>query len=163
MVLFILKVNHFCGAEAAKGELIEKSTGQKWIIPTEGKLIIEMTYDAELPTSNDVGEDEGVDKIIYTIQQAKTDQQKELVFKQAVNSPYYFLTADQSQLLYDEIIQLTSVSKIEIMAEILPQIVNKDHCLQFLDHNLDASACLGYLAARSARETFELLLLAQRS
>jgi hypothetical protein len=76
--------------------------------------------------------------VVFAMQDTKNNQQKQTLFEQAINSPYFFLTADHAQMLYDEVLTY-SKHKLDAMAMILPQIVNAEQCLQFLEHNLDGT------------------------
>jgi hypothetical protein len=71
------------------------------VIPQTGTAVFVIEYESEAPKNSDVGKDEGVDSVVFAIHDAKTDAQKEIIFVQAVNSPYFYLTADHAQLLYD--------------------------------------------------------------
>ncbi len=132
----LVQVTNFCKAESSRGHLVDKATGKPWVVPKTGTACIEITYECALPSSTDVGNDEGVDSVINAMQEAKTQNLKELIFDQGVNSQDFYLTSDQAQMLYDEI-SATAKDKLESLADILPQMVNVDNCLHFLDANLD--------------------------
>lgn len=132
----MIMVNHFCSTDPPRGLLVEASTGESWIIPDTGKAEFQVKYESELPKSSDIGADAGIDSVVFAMQDVASNAQKQTLFEQAINSPYFYLNADQAQLLYDEVLAY-SKHKLDAMALILPQIVNSEQCLQFLDHNLD--------------------------
>ena len=101
-----------------KGHLVDRSTGRPWAVPFGGRAVIEVEYLFDAPSVEDVGSDEGIENIIDAIREAKSVDQKELIFQQATNSPYFFLTADQGQLLFDEV-QGLNRSLLDVIAAIL--------------------------------------------
>ena len=129
-------MNHFCNTDRPRGQLVDSSTNFPWYIPDDGNAVFHMHYESELPKGSDISRDEGIDSVVYAMQDAKTDVQRDALFEQAVTSPYFFLNADHAQLLYDEVMTYTK-NKLEPLALILPQIVNSEQCLSFLDANLD--------------------------
>jgi hypothetical protein len=116
--------------------MVDVVTGRPWVIPRSGKAVIVMTYECDLPEVTDVGGDDGIDSVICAMQDAKTDGQKMTIFYQAVNSPYFYLSAEQAQLLYNEAL-LFSKRPMDVIADILPQLVSAEECIHFLDDNLD--------------------------
>ena len=84
-----------------------------------------------------IGEDHGIDNIIQSIRNAKTDEQKEILFQNTTSSPYFFLSFDQAQLLFEEMQALNRLP-LDLMANILPQIVNEDQAIKFVDANLNS-------------------------
>lgn len=91
-------MNHFCNTDPPRGLLVDASTDHPWVIPQTGTAVFVIENESEAPKNSDVGKDEGVDSVVHD---AKTDAQKEIIFVQAVNSPYFYLTADHAQLLFD--------------------------------------------------------------
>lgn len=132
-----IMVNAICHCALPKGELIDSSTGRPWTVPSTGLLVIEMKFECDnLPNVSDVGKDEGVDGIVAAIHDAKSDAQKYMLFDRAINSPYFYLNADQAQMLYDEVRDIHK-SPLDLIAEVLPQLVNPENCIQFINDNLD--------------------------
>jgi hypothetical protein len=118
---------------------VDSNTGRPWVVPKSGKAIVIMSYECDLPDITDVGGDDGIDSVICAMQDAKSDAQKMVIFDQAVNSPYFFLSAEQAQLLFDEVVAF-SKRPLDIIAEILPQLVSAEECTHFLDDNLDGKS-----------------------
>lgn len=143
----MIMVNHFCNTDPPRGEVVVASSGSPWQIPESGIAEFHVKYESELPKASDIGADAGIDSVVFAMQDAKNTAQKQILFEQAINSPYFYLSADQAQLLYDEVLAY-SKHKMDAMALILPQIVNSEECLQFLDHNLDGN-CIYYFSVWS--------------
>lgn len=76
-----------------------QSTGQPWVIPPKGNCVIQLSYQCDIPTLYDIGEDFGIDNIIQSIRDASTDEQREILFKNTTSSPYFFLSFEQVGLL----------------------------------------------------------------
>lgn len=132
----MIMVNEFCRTDLPKGILVEKGMGKPWEIPSNGTVEIDMIYEFDSPTMFDVGHDEGIENVIEAMRFAKTLEQKEIIFEQATSSPYYFMSADQGQMLFDEA-QCLSMASIDVIAAILPQLVNEDQVVRFIDNNLN--------------------------
>jgi hypothetical protein len=49
-----------------------------------------------------IGDDKGLDSIIQAMKDSKTMEQKEIIFKEAISSPYFYFNAFQAQILYDK-------------------------------------------------------------
>lgn len=139
-----IMINEFCRTEIPRGELVDASTGRPWEIPPTGHCVIQLSYQCDVPTLYDIGADHGIDNIIQSIRDAKTDDQREILFQNTTSSPYFFLSFDQAQLLYEEMSGLNRLP-LELMASILPQIVNEEQAVRFIDTNLDDA---GKLALR---------------
>ena len=73
------------------------------------------------PTLFDIGEDYGIDNIIRSIRDAKTDEQREILFQNTTSSPYFFLSFEQAQMLFEEMQGLNRLP-LELMSSILPQV-----------------------------------------
>jgi hypothetical protein len=131
-----IMLNEFCQTEIPRGELVDPATGQPWIIPTTGYCSISLSYQCDVPTLYDVGADHGLENIITSIRDAKTDDQREILFQNTTSSPYFFLSFDQSQLLFEEM-QVLNRMPLDLMASILPQIVNEEQAIKFIDTNLN--------------------------
>lgn len=139
-----IMLNEFCSTEIPRGELVDVSTGKPWEIPPTGHAVIQLSYQCDIPTLFDIGADHGIDNIIQSIRNAKTDDQREILFQNTTSSPYFFLSFEQAQLLFDEMQGLNRMP-LELMASILPQIATEDQAIKFLDTNLND---LGKLALR---------------
>jgi hypothetical protein len=131
-----IMLNEFCRTEIPRGELVDPATGQPWVIPTSGNCVIQLSYQCDVPTLYDVGADHGLDNIIKSIREAKTDDQREILFQNTTSSPYFFLSFDQAQLLFEEM-QILNRLPLDLMASILPQIVNEEQAIKFIDTNLN--------------------------
>lgn len=140
----MIMLDNFCKTEMPKGELVESTSQKPWEIPAVGRLVVQLAYQCDAPTIHDVGENVGIDNIIMSIREAKTDDQREILFQNTTSSPYFFLSFDQAQLLFEEMVELNRLP-LDLMASILPQIVNEDHVAKFLDTNLNEK---GKLALR---------------
>lgn len=131
-----IMINEFCRTEIPRGELVDSSTGKPWEIPPTGHCVIQLSYQCDVPTLYDIGADHGIDNIIKSIRDAKTDDQREILFQNTTSSPYFFLSFEQAQLLYEEMSGLNRLP-LDLMASILPQIVNEEQAIKFIDTNLD--------------------------
>lgn len=131
-----IMLNEFCQTDLPRGDLVDASTGKPWEIPTSGHCLIQLSYQCDVPTYFDIGEDYGIDNIIQSIRDAKTDEQREILFQNTTSSPYFFLSFDQAQLLFEEM-QGQNRLPLELMASILPQIVNEEQTNKFIDTNLN--------------------------
>lgn len=129
-------LNEFCRTEIPRGELVDISTGKPWEIPITGNCIIQLSYQCDVPTVYDIGADHGIDNIIKSIREAKTDEQRDILFQNTTSSPYFFLSFDQAQLLFEEMQQLNRLP-LELLASILPSIVNEEQAIRFIDTNLN--------------------------
>jgi hypothetical protein len=49
-----------------------------------------------------LGDDKGLDSIIQAMKDSKTMEQKEIIFKEAISSPYFYFNAFQAQILFDK-------------------------------------------------------------
>jgi len=131
-----IMLNEFCQTDLPRGDLVDASTGQPWEIPPSGHCTIQLSYQCDVPTLFDIGEDHGIDNIIKSIRDAKTDEQREVIFQNTTSSPYFFLSFDQAQLLFEEMQGLNRLP-LGVMANILPQIVNEEQAIKFIDTNLN--------------------------
>ncbi len=131
-----IMINEFCRTEIPRGELVDSNTGEPWIIPSHGNCVIQLSYQCDVPTLYDIGADHGIDNIIKSIREAKTDDQREILFQNTTSSPYFFLSFEQVQLLFEEMSILNRLP-LELMASILPQIVNEEQAIKFIDTNLN--------------------------
>lgn len=141
-------VKEYCSTETPRGHYVEAATGRPWPIPQSGRAKIKIDCVCDAPSVFDVGDDSGVESIIRAMQEAKTEEQKELIFEQAVQSPYHFMTEVQGQMLLDELAgpkhdrNAKNKKLFAIIASILPQLVSAEHCAKFIQHNLDAEETL---------------------
>jgi len=86
----------------------------------------------------DVGSEDGIDTLIQGMQNARTSEQKDVLFQQACTSPYFFFTADQAQALLDAALNSgLTMLPLDMIIAILPQIVNEEQTNRFLDQNLN--------------------------
>jgi hypothetical protein len=129
-------LTEFCQTDLPRGDLVDASTGKPWEIPSSGHCVIQLSYQCDVPTLFDIGEDHGIDTILQSIRDAKTDEQREILFQNTTSSPYFFLSFDQAQLLFEEMQGLNRLP-LELMANILPQIVNEEQANKFIDTNLN--------------------------
>ena len=142
-------VEEFCRTDTPKGRLMDARTMKPWVIPNHGFLKVDIEVVCDAPSMFDVGQNDGVISIIDAMKRAKTEEQKELIFDQAVNSPYHFMNAEQGQLLLEELAGTKSKRKIktsklyELVGKILPQIVSAEQCCKFLHNNLNDALMLG--------------------
>ena len=139
----MIMVKEFCRIDLPRGVMVDSITKKPWVLPPEGTAIIDVGFEIDAPSSCDVGSDEGIMTLIKGIQSAKTGEQKDILFAQACRSPYFFLTSEQAQMLFDDA-QSAGLSKhpIDMIIAILPQIVNEEQVNRFLDHNLNESGKL---------------------
>ncbi len=131
-----IMLTEFCQTDLPRGDLVDASTGKPWEIPSSGQCVIQLSYQCDVPTLFDIGEDHGIDTIIQSIRDAKTDEQREILFQNTTSSPYFFLSFDQAQLLFEEMQGLNRLP-LELMSNILPQIVNEEQANKFIDTNLN--------------------------
>ncbi|RYH11471.1 hypothetical protein EON65_38750 [archaeon] len=139
-----IMLNEFCNTDLPRGELVDVTTGKPWEIPATGNCVIQLSYQCDIPTLFDIGADHGIDNIIQSIRNAKTDDQREILFQNTTSSPYFFLSFEQAQLLFEEMQGLNRMP-LDLMAAILPQVATEDQVIKFLETNLND---LGKLALR---------------
>ena len=84
-----------------------------------------------------MGLDAGLQEVLQTIKDAKTEEEREAVFKQATHSPYFYFTATQAQMFYTVCIHDIRMDKIKAIVSLLPQIVNAEEAVKFVDQNLN--------------------------
>ena len=137
-------VQEFCVVRSPKGVLVEKATGRPWDIPDEGKIKIDIIYKSEKPGAFNVMRNEMMAAAIEQLQGASTSEQRQILFKHIVDSPYFFMNAYHAQLLFDEMNPGTDAA-LDLIMEILPQIVDDRNCIRFIDSNVNL---LGKLALR---------------
>ena len=141
-----IMVENFCRVDQPRGKIVEKRTGKPWPIPSIGTAIFDVKYVIESAQIFDVGGEDGIETLIKGILGAKTGEQREILFDQACQSPYFFFTADQAQMLFDAA-RNAGISRLplDLIICILPQIVNEEQTNAFLENNLND---LGRLALR---------------
>lgn len=134
----MIMVKEFCRTDVPRGQVVDASTKKPWRCPDEGAVTIEVAFEIDAPSAHDVGSDDGVMTLISGIVSAQTGEQKDVLFNQACQSPYFFLTADQAQMLFDDSIE-AGLSKLplDMIIAIMPQIVNEEQVNRFLDQNLN--------------------------
>ena len=75
--------------------------------------------------------------MLQTIKDAKTEDEREAIFKQATHSPYFYFTSTQAQMFFTVCIQDIRMDKIKAILSLLPQIVNAEEAVKFVDQNLN--------------------------
>ena len=159
-------IKEFCNMDQPKKTVVEKATGQPWVIPEKGKLKIKMEFECANPASEDIPEEDSIDRIIAAIKGASTPEEREAIFENACRSPYYYLTTQHAQLIFDEI-KKHSDNILEIVRPILPQMVNPQHAMRFIDSNFNEAGKLAlrvrmgpmycaYMGNPSGHYTFDL-------
>lgn len=68
-------------------------------------LKIEIEYQCEQATLSDIAHDEGISNVIMAIRESKTEAERLVLFDQAISSPYYFMSAQQALMLYEEVLK----------------------------------------------------------
>lgn len=91
----MIMVSEFCRTDVAKGPMVEKSTKKPWPIPDEGRCVIDMLYECDIPSKLDIGDDFGLENALQAIRDAKTDEQKDVVFLNITSSPYFYFNSHQ--------------------------------------------------------------------
>jgi hypothetical protein len=134
----MIMVKEFCRTDVPRGVMVDSSTKKPWKCPDEGAVMIEVVFEIDAPSSHDVGNDDGIRTLINGIVNAQTGEQKDVLFQQACQSPYFFFTAEQAQMLFDDSIS-AGLSKLplDMIIAIMPQIVNEEQVNRFLDQNLN--------------------------
>jgi hypothetical protein len=95
----MIMVSEFCRVETAKGPVVEKRTQRPWAIPAQGRCVIDMLFECDIPSSLDIGHDSGLENALQAIREAKTEDQKDVIFLNVTSSPYFFFNAHQVSLL----------------------------------------------------------------
>ena len=137
-------VKEFCNLDPPKKKCVLRSTGEPWEIPNTGKVTITMVYECDEPSSRDVPSDDSVDLLIVSLQNARTHDERDSIFNNICRSPYYFLTTEHAQLVFDEI-RKTTEDFLAVVPSILCQMVSPQHARRFIDSNFTD---LGKLALR---------------
>jgi hypothetical protein len=132
----VLMMSVFCRPDDSRGILVEPSTNQPWVIPKEGMLHIEVDFQCQQAAIADISNNSSVMNLIEAMRSCKTENEKMVLFEQAISSPYYFMSFEQAQLLYNEISKLID-NNLDVISRMLPQLVNAEHCGVFLDNLLD--------------------------
>lgn len=132
----MIMVNEFCRTDVARGELVEQNTKKPWSVPVTGELIVEVFYQCESASIYDVSHDEGIHSVIKAIHDAPTTEQREVIFEQATTSPYYFMSAQQALMLFEEMGKHDN-SHLTVLSRVLPQLVTSEQCHRFVDSVLN--------------------------
>ena len=132
----MIMVNEFCRTDVARGELIEKNSRKAWTIPASGELEVKVFYQCEQASIYDVSHDEGIHSVIKAIHDAPTTEQREVIFEQATTSPYYFMSAQQALMLFEEMGKHDN-SHMTVLSRVLPQLVTPEQCHRFVDSVLN--------------------------
>ena len=133
----MIMVNQFCKMDKPKNHIVEKYSKMAWRIPREGKCTVDISYESEIPSRFDVGQDAGLREVLQTMTEAKTDDERDAIFKQATHSPYFYFTAVQAQLFLETCVHEMKMDRLPSIASILPQVVNAEEAVKFLDHNVN--------------------------
>lgn len=72
-------------------------------MPSVGILKISIEYQCEQATLSDIAHDEAIANVISAIRESKTEAERIVLFEQAISSPYYFMSAQQALMLYEEV------------------------------------------------------------
>jgi hypothetical protein len=132
----MIMVNEFCRTDVPRGELLDSSTKKPWPIPVSGELILEVFYQCELASIYDVSHDEGIHSVIKAIHDSPTTEQREVIFEHATSSPYYFMSAQQALMLFEEMGKHNN-SHLDVLSRVLPQLVSSEQCHRFVDSVLN--------------------------
>lgn len=73
------------------------------MIPSSGFLKIDIEYQCEQASLSDIAHDEGISNVISAIRDSKTEAERIVLFEQAITSPYYYMSAQQALMLYEEV------------------------------------------------------------
>ena len=139
----MIMVKEFCRTDMPRGVMVDSVTKKPWVLPADGIVIVDVRFEIDAPSSYDVGSDDGIMTLIKGIKDAKTGEQKDILFLQACTSPYFFLTAEQAQILFDDSKDAgLSRHPFDMIIAIMPQIVNEEQVNRFLDMNLSESGKL---------------------
>ena len=132
----MIMVNQFCKMDKPKNHIVEKYSKMAWRIPREGKCTVDISYESEIPSRFNVGQDAGLREVLQTMTEAKTDDERDAIFKQATHSPYFYFTAVQAQLFLESCVHDMKMDRLPSIASILPQVVNAEEAVKFLDQNV---------------------------
>ena len=134
----MIMVNEFCRLDVSRDELCDVSTKKPWVIPTSGTVIMDVHYQCELPSIYDVSHDEGIMGVIKSIREVPEEEQREIIFQNATTSPYFFMSAQQALMLFEEMGKHNE-SRLDVLARVLPQLVSPEQCNRFIDSVLNAN------------------------
>jgi Ca2+-binding EF-hand superfamily protein/Ran GTPase-activating protein (RanGAP) involved in mRNA processing and transport len=99
----MIMVNEFCRPDATRGTFVEKHSGQAWPLPGHGFLRIDIEYQCEQAALSDISHDEGILNVISAIRDSRTEAERLVLFDQAISSPYYYMSAQQALMLFEEV------------------------------------------------------------
>ena len=133
----MIMVNEFCRLDTARDELVDEMAKQAWVIPSSGTVVMDVSYQCELPSIFDVSHDEGIMAVIKGIRDVPTEEQREIIFQNATTSPYFFMSAQQALMLFEEMGK-NEESRLDVLARVLPQLVSPEQCHRFIDSVLNA-------------------------
>lgn len=133
----MIMVHEFCRTDVPRGLVCDKTTKKPYPTPDEGVVTVDVQFEIDSPSALDVADDEGVTTLINGIIHAQTGEQKDVLFTQACSSPYFFLTSNQAQRLFDDSTS-AGLAKLplDMIIALMPQIVNEEQVNRFLDQNL---------------------------
>ena len=133
----MIMVNEFCRLDQSRDELVDKKTKKAWVVPSSGEVVMEVSFQCEMPSSYDVSHDEGIVAVIKSIRKAPTAEQKEIIFVNATISPYFYISAQQAMMLFEEMGKHAETG-LDILSRVLPQLVTPEQCHRFIDSVLSA-------------------------
>jgi hypothetical protein len=133
----MIMVNEFCRLDISRDEFVDAATKQSWIIPSSGEVIMDVHYQCEMPSIYDVSHDEGILGVIKCIREVQTEEQRETIFLNATTSPYFYMSAQQALMLFEEMGKHDE-SRLDVLSRVLPQLVSAEQCLRFIDSVLNA-------------------------
>ena len=127
----MIMVKEFCRTDVPRGQVVDASTKKPWRCPDEGAVTIDVAFEIDAPPRMMWAAMMG-DDIDLRHRNAQTGEQKDVLFNQACQSPYFFLTADQAQM-HDDSVD-AGLSKLPLdMIIAITQIVNEEQVNRFLD------------------------------
>mmetsp|Transcript_15285 Transcript_15285/g.25407 ORF Transcript_15285/g.25407 Transcript_15285/m.25407 type:complete len:1484 (+) Transcript_15285:120-4571(+) len=132
----MIMVNEFCRLDISRDELIDSSTKRPWVIPSSGEVTLSVNYQCEMPSIYDVSHDEGIMGVIKCIRFVQTDEQRETIFLNATTSPYFYMSAQQALMLFEEMGKHDE-SRLDVLSRVLPQLVSPEQCHRFIDSVLN--------------------------
>jgi hypothetical protein len=74
--------------------------------------------------------------VIKAIHDSPTTEQREVIFEHATSSPYYFMSAQQALMLFEEMGKHNN-SHLDVLSRVLPQLVSSEQCHRFVDSVLN--------------------------
>lgn len=100
----------------------QRQTRAPWPIPASGFVRICIAYQCEQAALSDISHDEGISNVIAAIRDSKTEAERMVLFDQAISSPYYYMSAQQALMLYEEVSKHV-VGEIDVISELMHNIL----------------------------------------